>query len=104
MGKRTYGQVWSAYNAAQVNEKDWFLRLLCALCLGIAEPEQSRGRTHLPIRDVLFCMALRVYTTLSCRRFMTDLRAAHEKDLISRVPQYNTIFTYFGRKETNAFP
>ena len=93
-----------AYNAAQINEKDWFLRLLYALCLGIAEPEQPRGRNRLPIRDILFCMAYRVYSTLSCRRFMTDLRAAHEKDLISRVPQYNTIYTYFGRKELYALP
>jgi transposase len=104
MGKKTYGQVWPAYNAAQVNEKDWFLRLLYPLCFGIAEPEQPRGRTRLPIRDILFCMALRVYSTLSCRRFMTDLRAAHEKGLISRVPQYNTIFTYFGRKELPLTP
>jgi hypothetical protein len=54
MGKKTYGQVWPAYNAAQVNEKDWFLRLLFALCLGMAEPEQPRGRTRLPLRDILF--------------------------------------------------
>lgn len=56
MGKKTYGQVWQAYNAAQVNEKDWVLRLLYALCLGIAGPEQPRGRTRLPIlrRSLLY--------------------------------------------------
>jgi hypothetical protein len=98
MGKKTYGQDWPAYNAAQVNEKQWFLRLLYGLCVGIVEPGQLRGRRRLPIRDILFCMALRVYSTVSCRRFMTDLRAAHERDMISKLPQYNTIFTYFGMK------
>jgi transposase len=103
MGKKTYGQVWPAYNAAQVNEKDWFLRLLFSLCSGIAEPEQPRGRTRLPLRDILFCMAYRVYSTLSCRRFMTDLRDAHKRNLISRVPQYNTIYTYFGMEELTPY-
>lgn len=103
MGKKTYDQVWDAYNAAQINEKDWFLRLLFALCLGVAEPEQPRGRTRLPLRDILFCMAYRVYSTLSCRRFMTDLRDAHKRDLISRVPQYNSIYTYFGMEELKPY-
>src|SRR5580704_18131894 len=32
----SYPQVWSAYNAAQTNEKDKFLSLLFDLCRGIA--------------------------------------------------------------------
>jgi SWIM zinc finger len=36
--KKTYKQEWSAYNAAQVNEKDQFQSLLRELCKGIGEP------------------------------------------------------------------
>lgn len=103
MGKKTYSQTWPAYNAAQVNEKGKFLPLLFALCLGILESEQPRGRPRLPIRDMLFCMALRVYTTISCRRFMTDLKAAHEQGFLSKLPRYNSIFTYFQMTELTPY-
>src|SRR5262245_35124837 len=33
--KRTYPQDWRAYNAAQTNEKERFLKLLADLCSGI---------------------------------------------------------------------
>jgi hypothetical protein len=94
--KKTYGQNWPVYNTAQINEKADFQRLLKDLCTGVAEPEQIRGRPRLPIGDMLFCMTLKVYTTMSGRRFMTDLRAAYEQGLISKLPCYNSVFNYFG--------
>jgi len=45
---------------------------------------------------MLFAMALKVYCTFSCRRFMSDLVFAHERGYISRLPSFNRIFTYFG--------
>src|SRR5438067_1393063 len=36
--KVTYSQQWSAYNAAQVEEKERFAELLADLCSGISEP------------------------------------------------------------------
>src|SRR5271168_1777627 len=36
--KKTYPQNWSAYNAAQTQEKDMFLTLLRDLCDGIEDP------------------------------------------------------------------
>lgn len=93
--KNTYGQNWPAINAAQTGEKLNLLRLLYELCLGVFEPEQSRGRRRLPIADILFSMVLRVYSTISCRRFMFELEAALKEGLISKVPRYNSIFTYF---------
>jgi len=44
-------------------------------------------------------MAFKVYSTLSGRRFMTDLRAAHARGYISALPCYNTIFNYFESEE-----
>jgi len=88
----TYAQNWPAYNAAQVSEKETFLNLLHSLCEHVPEPEQTRGRPRLPLRDMIFAAAYKVYSTASARRFMTDLRDAQSKGLISRAPHYNSLF------------
>ncbi|MGH7331868.1 MAG: SWIM zinc finger family protein [Candidatus Rokuibacteriota bacterium] len=72
--KRTYPQNWPAYNQAQTNEGDLFPVLLRDLCRGIAEPQQERGRPRATLADSVFCATLKVYSTLSTRRFMSDLR------------------------------
>ncbi len=82
---------WPADNAAQTSEKETFCRLLRDLCGEIPEPEQQRGRPRLPIGDALFTAAFKVYSTVSARRFMTDLRKAEAHGLISRAPCYNSI-------------
>jgi transposase len=40
-------------------------------------------------------MAFKVYSTVSGRRFMTDLRDAHAKGYLSQLPSYNCIFDHF---------
>lgn len=95
--RRTYPQPWVAYNAAQTSEKDRFQVLLRDLCRGIVEPEMYSprgGRPRLPLADAVFAAAFKVYSTVSARRFMSDLRAAHERGYLSRVPHYNSIFNY----------
>jgi hypothetical protein len=72
--KLRYKQVWSAYTTAQVNEKARFLVLLYELCQGIDEPIQIMGRTRLPLRDMIFSAVYKVYSTMSSRRFMSDLK------------------------------
>ena len=93
--KKTYRQEWPSYNAAQVNEKSEFQKLLHELCKGIGEPSQKIGRPRLPFEDMIFAAAFKVYSTVSGRRFMSDLRDAHEKGYISKLPCYNSIFNYF---------
>jgi transposase len=44
---------------------------------------------------MIFTMAFKVYSTISGRRFMTDLREAHGKGYLSALPSYNTMFRYF---------
>ena len=86
-------QGWSAYNAAQTNEKDQFQVLLKDLCAGIPESTRAKtGRRPLPIADLLFSAVFKVYSTVSGRRFMSDLRAAHGKGFTSKLPSYNSIF------------
>lgn len=93
--RKTYPQVWPAYNKAQTMEKAQFLYLLHQLCQGIGEPAQHRGRPRLPLEDMIFAMAFKVYSTVSGRRFMTDMRGAHAKGYVSELPSYNSIFRYF---------
>lgn len=93
--RKTYAQVWPAYNAAQTEEKRLFQYLLRQLCEGVGEPAQTNGRPRLPIEDMMFAMAFKVYSTVSGRRFMTDLKDAHGKGYMSKLPCYNSIFNYF---------
>ncbi len=92
---RTYKQEWPAYNTAQTQEKDQFQSLLHELCKGVGEPSQIMGRPRLPFEDMIFAAAFKVYSTVSGRRFMSDLRNSHKKGYISKLPCYNLIFNYF---------
>jgi transposase len=94
--QKTYPQDWPAYNAAQTHEKDRFLDLLRDLCSGVTELNSGprNGRPRLPIQDAIFAACFKVYSTVSGRRFMSDLRSAHERGYISKVPHFNSIFNY----------
>jgi transposase len=92
--KVTYRQEWTAYNAAQTQEKDLFLKLLAELCAPIVDPVQTKGRPRLSYRDMIFAAAFKVYSTLSCRRFQSDLREAFDRGYVSKVPHFNSIFNY----------
>jgi transposase len=93
--RKTYPQKWPQYNAAQTSEGDKFQELLRDLCAGIEEPVvEGRGRPPLPLSDAIFSAAFKVYSTMSGRRFMSDLREAHRRGMVSRVVHYNSIFRY----------
>ena len=93
--RKTYPQVWPAYNQAQTQEKRLFLYLLNQLCQGVGSPAQLNGRPRFSLEDMIFAMAFKVYSTISTRRFMTDLRDAHGKGYVSQLPCYNSIINYF---------
>ncbi len=88
----TFRQNWSAYNLAQTTEKDKFQKLLYELCAGLPTAPPRKGRPPVSLGDAVFAATFKVYSTLSGRRFMSDLREAHRRGWISRVPCYNTIF------------
>ena len=91
----TYKQEWHAYNLAQTNEKAKFQELLYELCRNLEEPLQHMGRPRLRIQDALFALCFKVYSTISGRRFNSDLREAHARGYLSKLPSYNSIFDYF---------
>ena len=91
----TYSQDWTAYNKAQTHEKAIFQKLLRDLCANIVEPPQpENGRPPLSYRDMMFAIVYKVYSTLSGRRFMTDLNDAKEKGYITKACHFNSVFNY----------
>jgi len=92
--RKTYSQNWPAYNAAQTQEKSQLQALLYELCRSIPEPEQQRGRPCLPLADIIFASTFKVYSTVSGRRFQSDLREAKRRGFLSKMPHYNSVFRY----------
>ena len=90
----TYPQNWPAYNEAQTNEQDRFQTLLADLCSSLVTVQPKSGRPRLPMSDAVFSIAYKVYSTVSQRRFMSDLREAHTRGFISKVPHFNSISNY----------
>ncbi len=89
----TYRQNWKAYNLAQVNEKSKFSCILSDLCRNVPEPPARPGPGRKPLRlaDLIFCVTSKVYSTVSARRFMSDLADAHARGYIAKVPHFNAI-------------
>lgn len=92
--RKTYSQDWPAYNTAQTNEKSELQGLLYELCKSVPEPEQHRGRPRLSLADIIFSSTFKVYSTVSGRRFMTDLREAKAHGYLTKLPSYNSVFRY----------
>ncbi|MGB6715401.1 MAG: transposase [Candidatus Acidiferrales bacterium] len=90
----TYPQNWAVYNDAQTHEQDRFQSLLADLCSGLPIAQPKNGRPPLPLSDAVFSIVFKVYSTVSQRRFISDLREAHERGYISKVPHFNSISNY----------
>ena len=102
----TYTQNWPAYNLAQREEKHRFQVLLHDLCAGLPEPERPgvRGRHPHTVADKLFAVCFKVYTTLSSRRFGSDLVDAHERGYLSTSLCVNKVNIISGKSGRNAAP
>lgn len=92
--RKTYPQKWPAYNAAQCEEKSRLQALLYELCRSIPEPEQQRGRPRLSLTDIIFSITFKIYSTVSGRRFQSDLQEAKRRGFLSKMPAYNSVFRY----------
>lgn len=92
--KVTYSQDWAAYNAAQTNEKDMFVKLLADLCSLVPQPPQAIGRPRLPLSDMAFAAVYKTFSRFSARRFTSDLRRAEDEGLIDKAPYFNSVLRY----------
>lgn len=95
----SYSQKWSAYNKSQTNEKIYFMKLLKDLCENIEQPTYKFGRPTLPFSDMLFGSVMKVYSTFSLRRFMSDMKIAHDYGLVDNVPCYSSLSNFMNREE-----
>src|SRR3990167_1115127 len=101
--KVTYPQDWKNYDLASTNQKDIFQKLLFDLCRTIPElSKKATGRPSLSISDMVFTSALKVYTNFSLRRFMCDVREAHERGYINQVPHFTLPSKYMQKQEMTA--
>ncbi|MEJ2267666.1 MAG: transposase, partial [Nanoarchaeota archaeon] len=81
------------------NEKLIFMKLLKDLCSNVEQPKYKFGRPTLPFSDMLFGSALKVYSTFSLRRFMSDMKIAKEMNLVDRVSSFMSISNFMNKKE-----
>jgi transposase len=97
--KMTCTQEWTAYNDAQTHEQEHFVTLLRDLCNGIRQPEYKFGRPRLPLSDMVFGLVYKSYTTMSGRRFMSDIREAEMKELVAKSPSFTSNARYLENPE-----
>jgi len=91
----TYKQDWPSYNAAQIQEQERFELLLRDLMSTVETPKhKAAGRPRMPLADVIFGNAMKVYSTKSGRRASTSILRAKEAGLTANAPSYNTLFRY----------
>ncbi len=97
--KISYSQDWKAYDKSQTNEKLLFMKLLRELSDFSEQPTYKFGRPTLPISDLIFASVLKVYSTFSLRRFISDIRIAKEMNLIDSVPCYASVGHFMQRED-----
>ncbi len=97
--KISYAQKWKAYDKSQTNEKLYFLKLLRDLVDNVEQPKYKFGRPNLPLSDMIFASALKVYSTFSLRRFMSDMKIAKEMGLVDNVCTYVSVSNYMNKEE-----
>jgi transposase len=91
----SYRQNWPLYNEAQQTEKQRFRVLLFELCRDLPDPSQpGSGRRRTAMANMAFACALKVFTTLSSRRFACDLRDAHDLGYLSHLMNSMSVCAY----------
>ena len=103
--RKTYKQNWTAYNAAQTQERERVEQLLRSLCAGIEQPAREPGRPGrppIPLRDAIFAAVMKVYTGMSGRRAQSDVRDLAKRGHIADAPSYNSIFRCLENPATTA--
>lgn len=96
--KKTYGQNWSNYNQAQMEEFPLFQDILIELIdslLVVPSQKGKNGRPFADIKEMLFCCVTKLYFGKSARRNIGYLSLAKEKKYIQHVPHFNTILNYY---------
>jgi transposase len=97
--KRSYPQDWQAYNEAKCSEQLTFMKMLSDICATVEQPPYERGRPRLPLSDMIFASALRVYAGFSLRRFMASMQKAMVEGYIQTSCTYVSISNFMRKPE-----
>ncbi len=98
--QKKYSRNWHLYNLAQTNEKRLFYHLLFELCSIIPEPHHGNGRPPCQLKDLVFCLGLKLYCNSSGRRISSDLAHAQGIKYIEKAPHFNTLNDFLQCPET----
>ena len=96
--RKTYSQNWSEYDKASINQKTLFMKLLKDIT-GNLNQEYKFGRPTLPLSDMVYSSVMKVFTTFSLRRFMSDMQIAKEKGYVNVTPCYASVGHFMQKKE-----
>ena len=100
ISKPVPSQAWTAYDQAKTSEKLMLMNLLGELSGILRFEEASRvGRPRNDLYEMVFCLALKTYSKLPCRRLISDLEIAKRMELITHVPHFTSIMNYFRSSE-----
>lgn len=97
--RKTYKQDWKAYNLAQTKEKELLMQLLADLTKKIRQPAYEHGRPYNPLSDSVYAMIFKTYTTVSSRRFASDMRHAQKQGYIEKQTPRSSMSDYFNKEE-----
>jgi transposase len=76
------------------------MKLLYDLCQTIEEAKQTgKGRPKLSMKDMVFSSALKIFTTFSLRRFMTDMKQAKDMGYTKRISHFSMVSYYMEKEE-----
>lgn len=75
------------------------MRLLADLCKNVEQPLYQFGRPKLPISDLFFASTLKVYTTFSLRRFISQMKKALDEGYVDSICSYSTVSNFMRKKE-----
>ncbi|MEK6927334.1 MAG: transposase [Nanoarchaeota archaeon] len=97
--KVTYAQDWHNYNLAQTKEKELFMKLLADLTSKIQERPYTFGKPKNSLRDTIYSMIFKVYSTFSSRRFTSDMEQAKSSNFIESITPRSSMSDYFNKEE-----
>ena len=87
---------WSAYNEIKTRRFQTFLSLLLLVVDAMPLPSlyKGKGRKPIPIRDIIVCLAVKVYYKMSYRDAVSELKRHQEELKLAKVPHFNTLRKY----------
>lgn len=100
--KNEHKRDYRAYRESRANETELFLELLYNLVQVVPEEPNTFGRPRLSIRDILFCLCLKVHIGFSGGRLPFFIKHIKSRGYIEREPAPNSLLNYIKSKEMNS--